>query len=226
MENTVKRLILSLLMALLSGSALAKTQYVTDEFKITMRNGESSSHKIVRMLSSGTSLTVVSENKETGYSMVRTPGGTEGYVLSRYLNDEPIARDRLAAAEEKIRQLEAAPGELRANYTKLSSEHEALQKQHQQLVEEKTRIENELGALKRTSANAVRIANERNQLQQQLGAVTKEHEELKQQTLELENNANQRWFLIGGGVLLGGVFLGLILPHLRRPRRTDSWGSL
>ena len=56
--------------------------------------------------------------------------------------------------------------------------------------------------------------------------MTRELEDLKQQNRELENSTAQRWFLIGAGVIVGGILLGLILPHLRMRRRRDSWGSL
>jgi SH3 domain protein len=51
-------------------------------------------------------------------------------------------------------------------------------------------------------------------------------EDQQQEIRELKNSAVQRWFLIGAGVLLGGIVLGLILPHLRMRKRKDSWGSL
>jgi SH3 domain protein len=55
---------------------------------------------------------------------------------------------------------------------------------------------------------------------------THQVENLKQENRELRNETNQRWFLIGGGVIIVGIILGLILPHLRFQRRKSSWGSL
>ena len=57
-----KPLLLCLLL-LLPGLLTAETRYVTDIAKITLRTGESTSHRIIRMLSSGTSLKVLSNNK-------------------------------------------------------------------------------------------------------------------------------------------------------------------
>ena len=76
----------------------AKTAYVTDEFKITLRSGESATHRILRMLPTGEKLNVLSSNPNNGYSKVRTASGAEGFVLTRQLVDQPVARDRLAAA--------------------------------------------------------------------------------------------------------------------------------
>lgn len=216
----------TLLLVLFSATALARTAYVTDELRITLRTGESASHRILRMLPTGEKLTVLSSNAETGYSKVRTDSGVEGFVLTRQLVDQPVARDRLAEAEAEVAALKAAPGELSSRLAKLTDEHKALLAEHEQLKQAKTQVDQEFAALQRTASNAVRIANERNELRKQVASLTREVEDVKQQNRELENKTAQNWFLIGAGVVVGGILLGLILPHLRVRRRKSSWGSL
>lgn len=218
--------IVTLICILLSTSALARTAYITDEHRITLRSGESATHRILRMLPTGERLTVLSSNPSTGYSKVRAASGTEGFVLTRQLVDRPVARDRLAAIEAEMKVLKAAPGELNARLAKLTGQHTALQQQHDALQKAKTLVDQEYAALQRTSSNAVRIANERNELRKQVASLTREVEDVKQQNRELENKTAQNWFLIGAGVVVGGIILGLILPHLRLRRRKNSWGSL
>lgn len=225
MVATVKKLLLLPLLLTLS-LAHAETRYVTDQLKITLRTGESPKHRIIRMIPSGTPLTILGTNPDTGYSKVRLADGKSGYVLTRQLLKQPVARDRLAALEKRIKELEATPGELSSKLAKLSREHDELQRAHQSLQTEKEAIHEELETLKRTSANAVRIAQERKKLRKQVATMSRELEDQKQEILELKNNTTQRWFLIGGGVLFGGILLGLILPHLRVRKRKDSWGSL
>jgi SH3 domain protein len=223
----IPALLLSALLCLTAAGPLAaETRYVTDEFKITLRSGESSGHRIIKMLPTGEALTVLSTSRETGYSRVRTQDGKTGYVLTRQLETQPVARDRLAAMEQRLRELEAAPSELRSRLNDLLKEHEALRIEHEQLQEAKRSVDTEFATLQRTSANAVRISNERKELRKQVAAITREVEELKQQNRELQNSSARRWFLIGGGVLAGGILLGLILPNLRVRRKRDSWGSL
>ena len=221
----MKKTVIILLM-LCTGTVYAKTAYVTDELKITLRTGESATHRIVRMLPTGERLDVLSSNSATGYSKVRTSGGAEGYVLTRQLVYQPVARDRLAAAEAEVKSLKAAPGELSSRLAKLTEQYKALRQEHEQLKEAKTLVDQQFAALQRTSSNAVRIANERNELRKQVASMTREVEDVKQQNRELENKTAQNWFLIGAGVVVGGIILGLILPHLRVRRRKSSWGSL
>ncbi len=205
--------------------AQAETRYVTDVFKITMRSGESTSHKILRMLDSGMAVEVLSTNPDSGYSKVRAGGG-EGYVLTRQLMREPSARDQLANMQREIEALKAAPGELRSNLANLQKEHRELSQTYKELETVKNKQEQELQSIQRTASNAIRISNERNELRKQVADLTREVEDLKQENRDLSNEATRDWFLIGAGVIIAGILIGLILPHLRFQRRRSSWGSL
>lgn len=203
----------------------AETRYVTDIFKITMRSGESTSHKILRMLDSGTALNVLSTNPDNGYSKISV-GGAEGYVLTRQLMRQPSARSQLASLHREIEALKAAPGELRTNLANLQKQHRELSQAHKELRQVKNRQEQELQSIQRTASNAIRISNERNELRKQVADLTREVEDLKQENRDLSNEATRDWFLIGAGVIITGILIGLILPHLRFQRRRSSWGSL
>ena len=37
----------------------------------------------------------------------------------------------------------------------------------------------------------------------------------------LGGRSSQNWFIVGAGVLFGGIVIGLIAPSLRRKRRSD-----
>ncbi len=219
-----KILILSLLFAW--GTASADTRFVTDQFKVTMRSGESASHKIVRMLSSGTPLEVLADNPETGYSQVRTKAGTSGYVLTRQLMPEPSARERLERAEVRLRELQEEPDKLSAKLARLQEKHQKLNNAHRKLKGAKDELDRELETVRRTAANAIRISNERNELRKSVSTLTRELEDVKQENRDLNNQTAQNWFMIGAGVIIIGIVLGLLLPHLRFQRRKSSWGSL
>jgi SH3 domain protein len=205
----------------------AEYRYVTDQFKIMMRSGESSTHKIKRTISSGTKLELISSNSKTGYSKIRLPSGIEGYVLSHQLINEPVAREKLAVANERLKELQAAPDQLTAKLSALQEEHATLLKTHEVLEHDKNNLEQELSGIKRTASNAIRVTNERNELRQQVTSLTREVENLKQENRELSNDSTQDWFLIGAGVIIAGILIGLILPHLRvQSRRSkSSWDS-
>ena len=219
---------IALMMVLFVGFSLAQaeTTYVTDQFKITLRSGASATHKILRMLPSGEKLQLLSSNKENGYSQVRDKEGKVGFVLTRQLMDIPSARDRLEVAEKRLKELLQEPGRLTAKLATLQEQHQKLTAAHDNLKQEKQTLEQELQSINRTAANAIRISNERNELRKQVATLTRQAEDLKQENRELKNDSQQKWFLIGAGVIIAGIILGLILPHLRFQRRKSSWGSL
>ena len=80
------------------------TQYVSDHLVITMRSGQGSQYQILKTLPSGTRLEVL-ETSDTGYTKVRNAEGVEGWVLSRYLSPEPIAKEKLAVAQGRLQRL-------------------------------------------------------------------------------------------------------------------------
>ena len=220
------RLLLMLLCLCAAGHAAAETRYVTDQFEITLRSGESTKHKIVRMLQSGSAVEMLGTNESNGYSKIRTEDGTTGYVLSRQLLDEPVARDRIVDLETRLAELQQAPDQLAAQLSKLQSAHATLQMDHEELRAEKSHLEEELATIRHASANVMRISEERTELRQSTADLSRRVANLQQENLDLKNQSDQRWFLIGAGVVLGGILIGLILPHLRFQRRKSSWGSL
>ena len=211
---------------LLATAAGAETRYVTDQYDFNLRSGESTRYKILRALPSGTPVEVLGVNDKTGYAKVRTPDGLTGYMLLRYLQEEPGAREQLDAMRERLAELQQAPDKLAASLSKLQAEHQALQQEQAALQDDKQRLEQELAEVRHASANAVRIDQERRQLQDQVSNLLMQVDALEQRNLELANRSKQDWFLIGAGVAGAGILVGLILPSLRLRRRRSSWGSL
>lgn len=222
----IKQVLMAICLAVLAGTSVAETRYVTDELEVTLRQGESTSHRITSMLKSGTPVEVLSTNKSTGYSRVRAPSGKEGFVLSRLLTVEPGAREQLDALKERVASMETEPARLSAELESLKELHTALRAEHEETLQIKAGLEQELAGIRQTAANAINIANERTDLQKQVATLSRRVSDLEQENRELTNDVAQDWFLIGGGVLLGGLLLGLILPNLRLPRRKTSWDRL
>ncbi|MBK5964069.1 hypothetical protein CCR95_08220 [Thiocystis minor] len=211
--------------ALGAAPARAETQYVTDQLQITMRAGESTRYKIIRMLESGTPLDVLSVNQTTEYARVRTEDGKLGYVLISQLQKEPSARAQIADLQTQLAELKQAPDVLAAKLSKLQSEHAILIEDAQALKQTKQELEQELATIRHASANVLEITNERDRLRIQASELTREREELMQEQTEARNQTKQQWFMLGAAVLFGGVLLGLLLPHLKFRRRKSSWGS-
>jgi SH3 domain protein len=191
-----------------------------------LRKGESTKHKIVRSLPAGEAVEELQISESSGYSKIQTEDGATGYVLTRQLQEEPVARDRLAAMEARLAELQQAPGQLTSKLADLESESAKLRADNRELAGEKARLEQELTAIKQASANVVQITEERSELRKNVADLTRQTAALQQENQDLANQTTQRWFLIGAGAVTGGILIGLIMPHLRFRRKRNTWGSL
>ncbi|HEC58673.1 hypothetical protein LCGC14_0989770 [marine sediment metagenome] len=214
-------LVIPLLTPLLSMAGASR--YVSDELEITMRSGQGVKFGIRKMLTSGAKLEVL-ETDPTGYSKVRTEQGVEGWVLSRYLSNTPSARDRIAASEQKVANLQLEVTKYKEELENLSSKNTDADGENMALRETAQRLSTELDDLRKTASNAVGLDNENRQLKEKLQQVDHDTQLLVIENSALKDNDAKSWFLIGSAVLFGGLLLGLILPRLRFQKK-DSWGS-
>lgn len=221
-------MIRTLLMAMLLGitlTAQANTRYVSDELEIAMRSGTSTQHRILRMVPSGTSLVVLEEDKNSGYSRVRTPSGTEGWVLSRYLMTTPPARERLAATEQKLAELEIQSRQRMAKLSDRDKEFLNISEDLTKTKDENLKLAKQLSDIQRTAASALAIDAENKDLKNRLMQTEREQESLRQENQALHDRTARDWFMVGAGVVIVGIILGLILPRIRI-RKRSSWDSL
>lgn len=203
----------------------AETRYVTDQYDFNLRSGESTRYKILRQLSSGTPLSILGINRDSGYAQVRTEDGLTGYIMLSYLQEEPAARSQLEAMEARLAELQQEPDKLAARLSTLQREHRELAEQAEALKRDKQDLETELAEIRNAADNAIQIDRERRQLQEQVSNLLLKVDQLEHRNLELSNQSRQQWFLIGAGVVIGGILIGLLLPNLRLRRRRSSWSS-
>ena len=194
--------------------ANAKTAYVTDSVEIPLRSGDSERSKIVKMLANGTQLTIFQDSNENGYSYVQASNGAEGFILTRYLTNEPAARAQLEAANKKLESLQEENKQLKSNHAV-----------SQEIGKERDKLSNELTELHQTAANAIQLKQQRDELQERVVTIERELQQYKRDNQALTDSSNQDWFLYGGGLALFGVLLGFILPKLSLRRRSSGWDS-
>ena len=198
---------------------------MNDQLEITLRSGESTQHSIVRMLTSGTRLDVISRNPESGYTKVRLEDGRNGFVLSRFLSDIPAARDRLVRAEQQLATLKAAKAKVDEQLSALRESKRAGDKTSTDLASQNQALSQELDQIKRTAADALNLDARNKALNSRLNVGERTIEELRAQNTELKTGSAQRWFLLGASAVLIGALLGFLLPRIRVPRRS-RWGDL
>ena len=221
MKNAIIPVFLSLLVC---GTALAETRYVSDNLEITMRSGKGTSYGITRMLRSGTPVDVIEEDKEAGYTHVRVKGGKEGWVLSRFLMKGQAARDRLAAAEKSLAELELENRKMETSMAALTDEKASLEKELATLEGQTRNVSQELSEIKRTASSALAIDSENKDLKGRVVSLERQLQTLQQENEGLRDRTARDWFMVGAGVVLLGIIVGLIIPRIRW-RKKSSWDT-
>jgi SH3 domain protein len=221
----IPRLVLLLVLALGAAGVQAQTRYVSDRLEVTLRTGTSTQHAIVRMLPSGARVDVLQVDAASGYTRVRTADGVEGWVLTRYLMEQPAAREQLATAGGRVENLNARVQELSAEVEVLRGERDSLAAERDGLEAELTDLREELERIRRASASALELDKSNRELRTLLSAAEQGSDALRVEIAELKRNTRRDWFLAGAGVLGLGILLGIVLPRLRL-RRRSRWGEL
>ncbi|MCK5647875.1 MAG: TIGR04211 family SH3 domain-containing protein [Gammaproteobacteria bacterium] len=223
-KNTLLLTIITLFSLLFSTVTAAKVQYVSDELVINMRSGKGNSFKIIKIVKSGTPLTILKQ--ESGYTRVRTPQGAEGWVLSRFLINTPVARTLLAKAQKDVAQMKEKYDAMTTELSTVKTERDTLSSSENKLLSNKEKLNVELAKLKKIAARPMQLEAENDQLRNDLVKIETENRLLKQEYQTLEDNSDQEWFMTGAGVLFGGMILGLIFPKLRSGQKKANWNRL
>ena len=216
----MKTRIVLLAALLLSTSAMAEPAWVTDQFEITLRSGPSTSNAIQLMVSSGTRLEVLERDADSGYSRVRTQGGTEGWVLTRYLMNEASAREQLETLTSQLTNANSRGSSLDSQLKAIRSEYDAANRKIETLERDKATLEKELADIKRTAANVLSINEQNKSLMDQLTTAQIRADTLEQENRALASQTKRYWFMAGALVLLVGILLGIWLPRIRWQRRS------
>jgi SH3 domain protein len=216
----MKTRIVILAALLLPVSAFAASAWVTDQFEITLRSGPSTSNAIQLMVGSGTRLEVLERDADSGYTRVRTQGGTEGWVLTRYLMNEASAREQLQTLTSQLTNANSRGSSLDTQLSAIRSEYDAANRKIQALERDKAALETELAEIRSTAANVLSINEQNKSLRDELAAAQIRAETLEQENRSLASQTKRYWFMAGALVLLVGIILGIWLPRIRWQRRS------
>lgn len=223
---TIKKILLSLITVIcFSSTAHAKTVYVTDSMKFTLRSSENNRSKILKMLPTGTALTLLKASNSSHYSKVRTSSGVEGYILTRHTLNNPASRWYLNKANKNLEALQQEFELIKQELNQLKGNNNEAINSNQSLSQERDQLSTELNDLRQTAANAVQLKHDRDQSRKKIISLSNELKEVSHENQILKDSANQDWFLYGGILSLFGVILGFILPKLSWRRKTSNWDS-
>ncbi|NWN91566.1 TIGR04211 family SH3 domain-containing protein [Marinobacter adhaerens] len=221
---TLFRLAISVLIALSTiAAAQAKTVWVDDKLYLPVRSGAGSQYRIIEnAVPSGTRLEVI-ETSSSGYTRIRTPKGTDGWVSSQYLTDTPIAADRLESVTNQLEQTKSELSSLKAQLSEVSSERDTLSSAESELSTRTQELQQELQRIKSIASDSINLERRNRELLEENQKIRNDLEILTAENERLEASKESDFMLVGAGLVLGGVFLALIIPLLKPSKKTDNW---
>lgn len=172
------------------------TQYITDKVYAPLRSEPGEKGKLLASgLESGTAVTVLDRNDQTGFARIRTASNIEGWIRTQYLSAEPTSAVQLEQANARIAQLET----------------------------ENAQMEQELVSIRQIAASQIDIHERNAQLVKQNQLLTSEKEVLLTDNERLQDRNNQTWFLYGGILVLFSSIISALLTRMGKKRRHDGW---
>lgn len=195
----------------------AETLYISDFLRITMRTGPGVDYKIIEMIKSGQTVTVLEQGPE--WTKIQLPTGQEGWVLNRFLTPKP-------PSGLLLKKLEVKHAELSLQATTLIDENKRLRNENQKLdAELKTsssnlkKVTDSYQTLKSGSAEYLDLKSRYEKTVVQLDQQKKRAENVEKELERIQFHKNIRWFLSGASVLIIGFLIGF---SSRRQRRRPS----
>ncbi|WEJ63221.1 TIGR04211 family SH3 domain-containing protein [Thiomicrorhabdus lithotrophica] len=201
------------------------TNYISDSLEVPMRRAAGYKYKISRMLKSGEAVKILEVDKK-GWAQVqyKKAGKTYiGWLPSIVLQNQPVAKDRLAIQIKKTTDIEEKFNALQQELSTLKTRYEDTDSQLSTIKQEKFEIGKELERLKIISSNAVELDEQNQEMKMRLSQLENQNAIMKEQIDQSNDSLKRQWFITGGGVLLLGLIIGFFF---RAPGKRKKWGEL
>tara|TARA_B110000305_G_scaffold195829_2_gene220593 strand:+ start:4670 stop:5347 length:678 start_codon:yes stop_codon:yes gene_type:complete len=222
--------LLGLMCLVFSAASVAETLYIRDTLYLPLRAEPINDSELIRKgLKSGTPLESLGALTDNGYRWVRFEEDNgnlvEGYIQDQYLVNQPIARTQL---ETLTASLEAATQEANMAGAALN---EAIAVRNNALNDAETSREqlrlanDEIARITALSVDAISLAAALDDAQQRARQQTTELAMLQTQQATLSQKVEQRWFLIGGGIVFSGALIGFwVSRRIYHRGFSGGWG--
>lgn len=193
---------------LLSAPAHADVAYIIDEIRVPLRETPCATCAVVQQgLKSGDQVKALEAGD--GWTRVETSEHIVGWLPSRYLSAQPVAREQLAALRDENQRLQA--------------ENQALRQGGQPAPASNAAPDSAIAAQNSmTTGEAEDLRGQNQALLTRNKMLQAEIDVLHATKEDLQSNDVQRWFVFGGLLVALGALLGTILPLLKPKRRGYS----
>ena len=211
-----------LLMVAWSGAAAQQTRYISEELEVGVRGGPSNQNRIVSAVRAGQPVAVMEQSGD-GWSRVRLPSGNEAWILTRYLQDEPHSRERLAEVEAELAEIRSGADDQEGRIAELLDRRNALTAERDELQAQLAEMETELEELRDIASRPQEIQRENRRLEENLIDARDSADKYRRQVEVMQADSQRKWFMTGALVTVGSVILGIVLTRIPARRRRSEW---
>lgn len=206
-----------------SSAETIERHYISDILLVPLRTGPTIQHRIINAgLRSGTEVVLLESDPDSQWSRIRF-GEQEGWVPTRHIIDQPIARDQLAALEAELARLQEDYSQLQRQWADSEQGISTVSNDMSSLQAERDAALLELERVSQLAGSEVMLDRRNEELLAENRTLQAENEQLLAMKASLERDTEQWRMIIGGGLVLGGIIVGLIFPSIARRRRSDGW---
>jgi SH3 domain protein len=212
------------LLSLFTTQAAAQnvTRYVSEELEVGVRTGKTMQNRIIRSARSGEQVTVLQQDAD-GHSQIRFANGTEAWILTRYLQDEPHSRERLAAVQAELDEIRSGSDDQAGRVAQLLDVRRTLEAERDTLQQQLASLESELEQLRDVAARPQEIRAQNEQLRSSLLEAQNSAEDYRREVEVMRADNQRKWFMTGALVTVGSLLLGMLFTRVPRRRRSSEW---
>ena len=188
-----------------SASAAALQRYVSDEIYTFLRRGPGKQYRIIGSIKAGEPVTQLALSDDGKYAKVRDSKQREAWIVASELQENPSFRSQ----HEQVQQQVTVLNDKLANIDSVQARE--LKQKSAQLIENEQALTQAQEKLASQGEELAQLRAENDKLNASLG--TRKQEQI------------YRWLKEGGMIAGAGLLIGLIIPYLPRPRRSqrDRW---
>ncbi|MDW7773579.1 MAG: TIGR04211 family SH3 domain-containing protein [Desulfobulbaceae bacterium] len=194
----------------------AETLYVKPSSEIPIRSGQGTEFKILSVVPDGLMVELVEESDP--WAKVRTPGGTEGWMLRRYLSSEPPLSEMVDILKAEKSELETKEEAVSQKFDELSLAYTQMQQEYNACLAERDELRNNYQMLQQDTADVIRIKENLTRTTQEIEEIREKLAAAERKNRNLRNSITVKWFLAGGGVLVIGWLIGLMSARSRKKK--------
>lgn len=194
--------------------AIADTWHVKPSSEVPIRSGQGTDYKILAVVADGLKVEILEENDP--WAKVRTPGGTEGWMLKRYLSSDPPLSQAVISLKTRNAELETEKEEMSGQLVEVSAAHTRSEEELQACIVERDTVQQEYQALREDTADVIKIKKTLSAKIQETQEAKQKLAAMEQENSELKRNTALMWFLAGGFLLIIGWIIGMMSGRSRK----------